>query len=141
IETRQDGDAEDEDVVTRAGAEHGGASRCMHRHHRYAKRGGNGARISCGVRDVVDFQVKENLVAPLDKLVDQARSVGDECLQADLETASGATKIAGQPQHVIARGAVECNDEAVARLHGRMIAVWTSGKWRRRSARFRNMSS
>ena len=101
----------------RARAKHRLAAGRMHRHHRRAERRRLGHRVLRRVRDVVNLQIEENLRAAIDHLAHDRRTVRDEGLQTDLQHAGRAVQRIGEAEDLVARGAIDGDNQSVSCLH------------------------
>ncbi len=84
------------------GLEHSGAARGMDGEERDSERGGAADGSGYGVRDVVEFEVEEDLFTAGDQVANQRRAVGGEELFAYFIEADGFAKLR-RPAHELSR--------------------------------------
>ena len=82
--------------------------------------------MRCRIGNVVEFEIEKYLAARSDLPYDR-RAVGDEGLKSYLEHSDRVAQGVGQCQDLVALRAIQCDDEAIPRLHGIMIGQSGAG--------------
>lgn len=127
IEARQNRDGKDEGrglVEALSGfargrlrrLEHRAATAGVHGEHLHVEVNGGGDRLGDGIRDVVEFQIKEDGGAERANSPHNIRACGCEEFLADLEGPYGGAQPMGERQGSVCGGDIESDDDRI--VHG-----------------------
>ena len=98
------------------GTKHGGAAASVYGEELHIQTRGTGNGLGDGVRNVVKFQVEENLGSGVAHALDDIWPCGDKEFLANFEGADGGGYLGSEGQCFVGSGDIERSDDGIA--HG-----------------------